>query len=163
MNSPDMKAKFTFTCGIAAAITLSFSSCSNQSNYSDLSGYDTAESVASGEIPPWMAESSDPAYESGDYNLASNDYSYNPPERPTVKKSSSGKKSSAKSSSKSTKKSSAKSSSSKSRVYKVKRGDTLGAIARKYGTSVKAIKRANGLRSDLIHINQKLVIPRSKR
>ena len=30
------------------------------------------------------------------------------------------------------------------------------------GTSVKALKRANGLKSDLIHINQKLTIPRSK-
>ena len=44
----------------------------------------------------------------------------------------------------------------------VKKGDTLGAIARRNGTSVKALKRANGLKSDLIHINQKLTIPRSK-
>ena len=47
-------------------------------------------------------------------------------------------------------------------TYTVKKGDTLGAIARRNGTSVKALKRANGLKSDMIHINQKLTIPRSK-
>ena len=50
----------------------------------------------------------------------------------------------------------------KARTYTVKKGDTLGAIARRNGTSVKALKRANGLKSDMIHINQKLTIPRSK-
>ena len=59
-------------------------------------------------------------------------------------------------------KSSSRKSAPKARTYTVKKGDTLGAIARRNGTSVKALKRANGLKSDLIHINQKLTIPRSK-
>ena len=49
----------------------------------------------------------------------------------------------------------------KSRNYrhKVRRGDTLGKIARKYGTSVSKIKRANGLRSSTIRVGQRLKIP----
>ncbi len=44
--------------------------------------------------------------------------------------------------------------------YRVKRGDTLGAIARKFGSSVAAIQRANRLpRADRIHVGQKLRIP----
>ena len=43
--------------------------------------------------------------------------------------------------------------------HKVKRGDTLGKIAGKYGTSVSKIKRANGLRSSTIRIGQSLKIP----
>ncbi|MBO4840923.1 MAG: transglycosylase SLT domain-containing protein [Bacteroidaceae bacterium] len=38
----------------------------------------------------------------------------------------------------------------------VKKGDTLGAIARRNGTSVSAIKKANGLKSDNIREGQKL-------
>lgn len=43
---------------------------------------------------------------------------------------------------------------SKHRIYKVRRGDTLGSIARKYGTSVRRIKQLNGLRSDRIRAGQ---------
>jgi LysM repeat protein len=42
----------------------------------------------------------------------------------------------------------------------VKKGDTLYGISRRYKTSVAAIKRANGLKSDLIRPGQKLVVPR---
>lgn len=42
----------------------------------------------------------------------------------------------------------------KHRIYKVRRGDTLGSIARKYGTSVRRIKQLNGLRSDRIRAGQ---------
>lgn len=45
------------------------------------------------------------------------------------------------------------------RRYKVKSGDTLSVIARKYHTTVSKIKRANGLRSDLIRVGQVLKIP----
>ncbi len=38
----------------------------------------------------------------------------------------------------------------------VRRGDTLGAIAARNGTTVKKIKRLNGLRSDRLQIGQKL-------
>lgn len=156
-----MKAPFILTCACAAALVLPFSSCSTQN--SSTAGYDTAE-PASGEIPPWIAESSDPAYESGHYSpvKSSSSYAYNPPAKPSVSKKSATKKSSASSKSTASKKNSSRKSASRARTYTVKKGDTLGAIARRNGTSVKALKRANGLKSDLIHINQKLTIPRSK-
>ncbi|WP_343024089.1 LysM peptidoglycan-binding domain-containing protein, partial [Akkermansia muciniphila] len=155
---------FILTCACAAALVFPLSSCSTQN--SSTAGYDTAE-PASGEIPPWIAESSDPAYESGHYSpvQSSSSYAYNPPAKPSVTKKSSARKSTAGSkSSRSTaaRKSSSRKSAPKARTYTVKKGDTLGAIARRNGTSVKALKRANGLKSDLIHINQKLTIPRSK-
>ncbi len=159
-----MKTPFILTCACAAALVFPLSSCSTQN--SSTAGYDTAE-PASGEIPPWIAESSDPAYESGHYSpvQSSSSYAYNPPAKPSVPKKSSARKSTAGSkSSRSTaaRKSSSRKSAPKARTYTVKKGDTLGAIARRNGTSVKALKRANGLKSDLIHINQKLTIPRSK-
>ena len=85
-----MKAPFIFTCACAAALVLPFSSCSTQN--SSTAGYDTAE-PASGEIPPWIAESSDPAYESGHYSpvkssSSSSSYAYNPPAKPSVSKKS---------------------------------------------------------------------------
>ena len=159
-----MKTPFILTCACAAALVFPLSSCSTQN--SSTAGYDTAE-PASGEIPPWIAESSDPAYESGHYSpvQSSSSYAYNPPAKASVTKKSSARKSTAGSkSSRSTaaRKSSSRKSAPKARTYTVKKGDTLGAIARRNGTSVKALKRANGLKSDLIHINQKLTIPRSK-
>ena len=159
-----MKTPFILTCACAAALVFPLSSCSTQN--SSTAGYDTAE-PASGEIPPWIAESSDPAYESGHYSpvQSSSSYAYNPPAKPSVTKKSSARKSTAGSkSSRSTaaRKSSSRKSAPKARTYTVKKGDTLGAIARRNGTSVKALKRANGLKSDLIHINQKLTIPCSK-
>jgi len=48
---------------------------------------------------------------------------------------------------------------SRQRKYKVKSGDTLSEIAQKYHTSVSKIKKANGLRSDLIRTGQVLKIP----
>ena len=159
-----MKTPFILTCACAAALVFPLSSCSTQN--SSTAGYDTAE-PASGEIPPWIAESSDPAYDSGHYSpvQSSSSYAYNPPAKPSDTKNSSARKSTAGSkSSRSTaaRKSSSRKSAPKARTYTVKKGDTLGAIARRNGTSVKALKRANGLKSDLIHINQKLTIPRSK-
>lgn len=43
-------------------------------------------------------------------------------------------------------------------TYRVRRGDVLGRIARRYGTSVRNIKRWNGLHSDRIRIGQRLVL-----
>lgn len=164
MNRAHMKTPFILTCACAAALVFPLSSCSTQN--SSTAGYDTAE-PASGEIPPWIAESSDPAYESGHYSpvQSSSSYAYNPPAKPSVTKKSSARKSTAGSKSSrsmAARKSSSRKSAPKARTYTVKKGDTLGAIARRNGTSVKALKRANGLKSDLIHINQKLTIPRSK-
>jgi LysM repeat protein len=45
-------------------------------------------------------------------------------------------------------------------VHVVSRGDTLYSLARRYGTTVSAIVRTNGLRnSNWIYVGQKLVIP----
>lgn len=44
-------------------------------------------------------------------------------------------------------------------TYTVQRGDTLYRISRKYGTTVEAIKAANGLTSDIIKVGQVLIIP----
>jgi membrane-bound lytic murein transglycosylase D len=44
--------------------------------------------------------------------------------------------------------------------YRVKRGDSLYSIARKFNTSVRKIKRANKLRSNLIRPGKRLLIPR---
>ncbi|MDY7093849.1 MAG: LysM peptidoglycan-binding domain-containing protein [Acidobacteriota bacterium] len=47
--------------------------------------------------------------------------------------------------------------------YRVRRGDTLSAIAARYGTNVRALQRANGLRSaHSIRIGQVLLIPGSR-
>lgn len=80
-----MKTPFILTCACAAALVFPLSSCSTQN--SSTAGYDTAE-PASGEIPPWIAESSDPAYESGHYSpvQSSSSYAYNPPAKPSVTK-----------------------------------------------------------------------------
>lgn len=45
-------------------------------------------------------------------------------------------------------------------TYKVKAGDTLGAIANKYHTTVSKIQKANHLKSTTIQIGQQLKIPR---
>jgi LysM repeat protein len=44
-------------------------------------------------------------------------------------------------------------------IYYVRYGDTLFSIAQWYGTTVPAIKQANGLTSDYIYAGQRLVIP----
>ncbi|GIV57965.1 MAG: lytic transglycosylase [Rhodothermaceae bacterium] len=43
--------------------------------------------------------------------------------------------------------------------YVVRRGDTLGKIARQYGTSVRRLMADNGLKSTRIRIGQRLVVP----
>jgi len=45
-------------------------------------------------------------------------------------------------------------------IHTVRRGDSLYAIARRYGSTVASIRRANGLRRNLIHPGQSLVVPR---
>ena len=45
---------------------------------------------------------------------------------------------------------------SESKLYKVKKGDTMNAIALKFSTSAKAIKRKNSLKSTDLQIGQKL-------
>ena len=45
------------------------------------------------------------------------------------------------------------------RKHKVSRGEFLGKIARKYGTSVDSLRRANNLKSDQLSVDQILIIP----
>ncbi|MSU61163.1 MAG: LysM peptidoglycan-binding domain-containing protein [Pedosphaera sp.] len=44
-------------------------------------------------------------------------------------------------------------------VHQVKAGETLTKIAKQHGVSVKAMRSANGLKTDQLHVNQKLKIP----
>ncbi len=48
-------------------------------------------------------------------------------------------------------------------VYKVKKGDSLAKIARKYEISYKIIKDFNRLKSNILRINQTLIIPIPKK
>ncbi len=50
-------------------------------------------------------------------------------------------------------------SKSKSSYHKVRKGETLSTISRKYGVTVKRLKAANNLKGDNIQEGQKLVIP----
>lgn len=43
--------------------------------------------------------------------------------------------------------------------HKVRSGDTVGGIARDYHTTVAVLSRLNGLRGNLIHVNQALLVP----
>ena len=74
--------------------------------------------------------------------------------RPTTSRSSS----SSSSRTSSTKKPTA--SRSSTIYHTVRSGETLYGLARKYGTTVSKIKSANGLKSDLIRIGQKIKIVR---
>jgi len=45
-------------------------------------------------------------------------------------------------------------------IHTVRRGENLSVIASRYGSSVGAIKQANGLRRSMIHPGQSLIVPR---
>ena len=46
------------------------------------------------------------------------------------------------------------------KVHVVKRGDTMSAIAYKYGSSVQEIARLNNISNpDIIEVNQELLVP----
>jgi LysM repeat protein len=50
-------------------------------------------------------------------------------------------------------------SSSDAKTYTVKAGDTLTKIAKANGASVKEVRSLNGLKTDRLHVGQKLKIP----
>lgn len=49
--------------------------------------------------------------------------------------------------------------SSQTEVYTITKGDTLSRIAKQFNTTINDIKTANGLRSDVIQLGQRLTIP----
>ena len=53
-----------------------------------------------------------------------------------------------------------KKSKKKQKTHKVKRGETLGEIAEKYGVGLSKLKKANGIKGNNIQIGQSLKIPR---
>jgi LysM repeat protein len=44
-------------------------------------------------------------------------------------------------------------------THRVQNGETLSHLSRRYGTSTRAIRRANGLRSTMIRAGRRYVIP----
>lgn len=85
------------------------------------------------------------------------------PQAPDNKATASASKNSSKKSTAS-KSSNKKSSSKKAKTttHNVKSGENLGRIAKRYGVSVDAIKKANGLKSDAIRAGASLKIPAKK-
>lgn len=83
---------------------------------------------------------------------------------PASKTNSSVSKTSSKSqtASKSSSKTSQKSTAKKATTHKIQSGENLGRIAKKYGVTVDAIKKANGLKSDAIRAGAELKIPAKK-
>ena len=49
-----------------------------------------------------------------------------------------------------------------SETYRIKKGDTLSGISKKYHTSVQALQEANHMGSSFLSLNQSLVIPTKK-
>ncbi|MCM1077632.1 MAG: transglycosylase SLT domain-containing protein [Bacteroides sp.] len=78
----------------------------------------------------------------------------------TATKSGTSRASSTKTAKATTKANSRQSAAPKSTVYKVKKGDTLGKIAARHGTTVAAIQAANGMgKSTNLQIGKRLTIP----
>jgi LysM repeat protein len=49
--------------------------------------------------------------------------------------------------------------SSEAGIHEVKKGETLTKIAKQHSVTVKALRAANGLRTDRLHVGQKLKLP----
>ncbi len=81
------------------------------------------------------------------------------PKKTTRSSSNNASKSHSKSTSKSHSSSKSKSKSSSTR-HTVKKGDSLSSIAKKYGSSVSAIQKANGLSGTMIRDGKTLVVPK---
>lgn len=87
-----------------------------------------------------------------------------PSTKSTVTKSNSSKTSSytasnEKSKAKSQKQKSQKKEPAKPKTHKVKKGESLYTIAKKYGTSVEALKKANGMKSDKLSEGKTIKLP----
>lgn len=173
--------KRTLLLGWGACMALAATSC--QQNRTDVEDNDTeiATAVADGAIPPWLQvdDSGDPQVPAGKTTAYVDRNSVNIPEPdgdplagldepaapPDSRVADSGaRKASSASSSARPKKKSQSSVAKKGKkpavyFYTVRKGDSLDKIARKNGTTVSAIKRCSGLKSDLIRPGQKLKVP----
>ncbi len=165
---------------LGACMALTVTSCQNNSTPAVDGDYEEAVAIADGAIPPWLEEDTSGAAQisagsTTDRNsisfpepssdpLAGLDEPTTPPDTIASVRTS-GKKTSIASTGKSGK-SAKKTSSTRKRggkpglyIYTVRKGDTLDLISRQSGTSVAAIKRATGLKSDLIRPGQKIKVP----
>lgn len=165
---------------LGACMTLTVTSCQNNSTPAVDGDYEEAIAIADGAIPPWLEEDTSGAAQisagsTTDRNsisfpepssdpLAGLDEPTTPPDAIASVRTS-GKKTPIASTGKSGK-SAKKTSSTRKRggkpglyIYTVRKGDTLDLISRQSGTSVAAIKRATGLKSDLIRPGQKIKVP----
>lgn len=122
----------------------------------------TVASTPNYETPPAATSNPyAPVYASGESGSGSTASSSKPKPKPTSSASSSKPKSSTASKSKPKPKPAAKPKPKASTIsYTVKKGDTLYGLANRYGTSVSAIKKANGLSSDMLRDGRSLKIPR---
>ena len=122
----------------------------------------TVASTPNYETPPAATSNPyAPVYASGESGSGSTASSSKPKPKPASSSSSSKPKSSTASKSKPKPKPAAKPKPKASTVsYTVKKGDTLYGLANRYGTSVSAIKKANGLSSDMLRDGRSLKIPR---
>lgn len=145
ISRSNMKLRTLLICGLICGCG-AFTSCTDP-NSDDL----IATQVADGTMPPWLVES-----DGGYTDVTDTSIAYNPPSKPS---SSYTKPSSSKSSKASSKKTTTKKKAPAPRYYTVKKGDALERIARRNGVSTSALKKANGLKSDLIRPGQKLRIP----
>ena len=85
-----------------------------------------------------------------------------PTKKETVASSANTKKNTTAQTKTQTKSQTASSKKSRQTTHTIKRGETLGHIARKYGVTVDAIKKANGMKSDAIRAGADLKIPAKK-
>ena len=123
----------------------------------------TVASTPNYETPPAATSNPyAPVYASGESGSGSTASSSKPKPKPASSASSSKPKSSTASKSKPKPKPTAAKPKPKSSTvsYTVKKGDTLYGLANRYGTSVSAIKKANGLSSDMLRDGRSLKIPR---
>lgn len=123
----------------------------------------TVASTPNYETPPAATSNPyAPVYASGESGSGSTASSSKPKPKPASSTSSSKPKSSTASKSKPKPKPAAAKPKPKSSTvsYTVKKGDTLYGLANRYGTSVSAIKKANGLSSDMLRDGRSLKIPR---
>lgn len=180
-----MKVKFLLPL-IGCAVAFVFSACSQKPGSAG-DDYENSTQVAEGDVPVWWnpdgtkggsskkptARTNTPAVDHNVHSAPSyvahtpspsRSYSSSSTRGKVASTSSSRSKQVASNSKKSSggKKVAAKPTPAKPTVYAVKKGDTLGAIARRNGTTVGALKAANGIRGDIIQVNQKLKVPKKK-